>query len=198
MILIDLNYTRDTTSGLEGLELLTRIRALNRDVPVIAMTAWGSIELAVDAMRTGLDDFIQKPWDNAHLLGHLRTHLQNGRVRRLQREARFTMRTSWKVRERSSGACCLGRSLRSQGWHSKRSGRRPETLAAISTMQRLPLRRHSGWALEMWRARAFRPHCSWPTSTRWFVRPRVHGLRRRRCAEASMTSCASGCVPVVS
>ena len=84
-ILIDLNYTRDTTSGLEGLELLSRIRALNRDVPVIAMTAWGSIELAVDAMRTGLDDFIQKPWDNAQLLDHLRLHLQNGRARRQER-----------------------------------------------------------------------------------------------------------------
>src|SRR5262245_49941803 len=85
VVLIDLNYTRDTTSGREGLELLSRIRALNRDVPVIAMTAWGSIELAVGAMRTGLDDFIQKPWDNAQLLDHLRLQLQNGRARREDR-----------------------------------------------------------------------------------------------------------------
>ena len=84
-VLIDLNYTRDTTSGLEGLELLSRIRALNRAVPVSARTAWGSIELAVDAMRTGLDDFIQKPWDNAQLLDHLRLQLQNGQVRRQER-----------------------------------------------------------------------------------------------------------------
>ena len=85
VVLIDLNYTRDTTSGREGLELLSRIRALNRDVPVVAMTAWGSIELAVDAMRTGVDDFIQKPWDNAQLLSHLRTQIEQGRAhRRLQ------------------------------------------------------------------------------------------------------------------
>ena len=84
VVLIDLNYTRDTTSGREGLELLSRIRALNRDVPVVAMTAWGSIELAVDAMRTGVDDFIQKPWDNDELLRHLRMHIEQGRAQRRQ------------------------------------------------------------------------------------------------------------------
>jgi sigma-B regulation protein RsbU (phosphoserine phosphatase) len=85
VVLIDLNYTRDTTSGLEGLELLSRIRALDPDIPVVAMTAWGSIELAVDAMRTGVDDFVQKPWDNDRLLGHLRTQLRSGRARRQRR-----------------------------------------------------------------------------------------------------------------
>jgi phosphoserine phosphatase RsbU/P len=87
VVLIDLNYTRDTTSGREGLELLSRIRALNRDVPVVAMTAWGSIELAVDAMRTGVDDFIQKPWDNAQLLSHLRTQIEQGRAHSRQQLA---------------------------------------------------------------------------------------------------------------
>jgi DNA-binding NtrC family response regulator len=68
VLLMDLNYTRDTTSGEEGLDLLARIRALDQTLPIIAMTAWGSIELAVEAMRRGVGDFIQKPWDNARLL----------------------------------------------------------------------------------------------------------------------------------
>ena len=66
-VLMDLNYTRDTTSGQEGLELLNRIQTLDTTLPVIVMTAWGSVELAVEAMRRGARDFIQKPWDNARL-----------------------------------------------------------------------------------------------------------------------------------
>jgi DNA-binding NtrC family response regulator len=65
--LIDLNYTRDTTSGAEGLALLTDIKRSDPELPVVAMTAWGSIELAVEAMRRGASDFIEKPWDNARL-----------------------------------------------------------------------------------------------------------------------------------
>lgn len=84
LVIVDLNYTRDTTSGREGLELVARIRELDREVPVVAMTAWGTIDLAVDAMRLGVDDFIQKPWDNSQLVQHLRRHLQAGRVRREQ------------------------------------------------------------------------------------------------------------------
>src|ERR1035441_2697800 len=66
-VLMDLNYTRDTTSGQEGLDLLNRIQSLDTTLPVIVMTAWGSVELAVEAMRRGARDFIQKPWDNARL-----------------------------------------------------------------------------------------------------------------------------------
>ena len=62
--LIDLNYTRDTTSGLEGLNLLERLRQSDPLLPVIVMTAWASVDLAVQAMRTGARDFIEKPWDN--------------------------------------------------------------------------------------------------------------------------------------
>ncbi len=69
-VLMDLNYTRDTTSGEEGLELLNRIQALDATLPVIVMTAWGSVELAVEAMRRGARDFIQKPWDNPRLYRH--------------------------------------------------------------------------------------------------------------------------------
>jgi DNA-binding NtrC family response regulator len=76
LVLIDLNYTRDTTSGAEGLDLLGRIQALDAMIPVVMMTAWGSVELAVEAMRRGARDFIQKPWDNARLLAILRTQLE--------------------------------------------------------------------------------------------------------------------------
>ena len=74
-VLMDLNYTRDTTSGQEGLELLTRLQALDSTLPVIVMTAWSSLELAVEAMRAGARDFLQKPWENARLLSILRTQI---------------------------------------------------------------------------------------------------------------------------
>jgi DNA-binding NtrC family response regulator len=74
--LIDLNYTRDTTSGREGLDLLSEMVALDSTLPVIVMTAWGNVELAVEAMRRGARDFIQKPWENARLLSILRTQVE--------------------------------------------------------------------------------------------------------------------------
>ena len=74
--LIDLNYTRDTTSGEEGLNLLSRIQSTDPTLPVVVMTAWGSVEVAVEAMRRGARDFIQKPWDNARLLAIIRTQIE--------------------------------------------------------------------------------------------------------------------------
>jgi sigma-B regulation protein RsbU (phosphoserine phosphatase) len=76
LILMDLNYTRDTTSGQEGLDLLTRLENLPTPAPIVVMTAWGSIELAVEAMRRGARDFVLKPWDNARLLEVVRRHLR--------------------------------------------------------------------------------------------------------------------------
>src|SRR5205823_4816370 len=67
VLLMDLNYARDTTSGEEGLDLLARVRRLNSALPVVVMTAWGSVPLAVEAMRRGAQDFVEKPWDNSHL-----------------------------------------------------------------------------------------------------------------------------------
>jgi DNA-binding NtrC family response regulator len=75
-VLIDLNYTRDTTSGQEGLDLLSEIVALDSALPVIVMTAWGNVELAVEAMRRGARDFIQKPWENERLVSILRTQIE--------------------------------------------------------------------------------------------------------------------------
>ncbi len=82
LVLIDLNYTRDTTSGREGMDLITAIRELDPDVPIVVMTAWGSVEGAVEAMRRGARDYIEKPWDNERLLTTLRTHVQLGRALR--------------------------------------------------------------------------------------------------------------------
>ena len=82
MVLIDLNYARDTTSGEEGLDLLTRIHAADESLPVVVMTAWGSVNLAVEAMRRGARDFIEKPWDNERLLTILRTQIELGRALR--------------------------------------------------------------------------------------------------------------------
>jgi len=90
VVLIDLNYARDTTSGSEGLDLLMRIREIDPALPVVVMTAWGSVDLAVEAMRRGARDFIQKPWDNARLLAVLRTQVELAealrRGRRLEAE----------------------------------------------------------------------------------------------------------------
>jgi sigma-B regulation protein RsbU (phosphoserine phosphatase) len=84
LLLLDLNYTRDTTSGLEGLDLLSRIRAFDSILPIVVMTAWGSVELAVEAMHRGVGDFVLKPWDNRQLLEILRTQLEQGASRRRQ------------------------------------------------------------------------------------------------------------------
>jgi DNA-binding NtrC family response regulator len=75
IMLMDLNYQRDTTSGKEGMDLLARIQAADGKLPVVVMTAWGSVELAVEAMRSGARDFIQKPWDNPRLLSIIRTQI---------------------------------------------------------------------------------------------------------------------------
>src|SRR5947207_13897046 len=86
ILLLDLNYARDTTSGSEGLELLSRIRELDSSLPVVLMTAWASIELAVEAMQGGSRDFVQKPWDNEKLLGSLRRQIEEGRLSRQKKQ----------------------------------------------------------------------------------------------------------------
>ncbi|MEM7352266.1 MAG: sigma-54 dependent transcriptional regulator [Acidobacteriota bacterium] len=86
VVLIDLNYARDTTSGQEGLDLLRDIRAIDETLPVVVMTAWASVEVAVEAMRRGARDFVEKPWDDNRLLAILRTQTALGRaLRRGQR-----------------------------------------------------------------------------------------------------------------
>lgn len=76
LLIMDLNYTRDTTSGQEGLDLLTRLQTTDATLPVVVMTAWSSVDLAVEAIRRGARDFLQKPWDNARLITIVRTQLE--------------------------------------------------------------------------------------------------------------------------
>ena len=85
VLLIDLNYTRDTTSGQEGLDLLARIHEFDARLPVIVMTAWGNIDLAVESMKRGARDFLQKPWENERLLSLIRVHAE---LRQALRRAR--------------------------------------------------------------------------------------------------------------
>src|SRR5262249_16196082 len=93
VMLLDLNYARDTTSGHEGLDLLERIRSLDETQPVIVMTAYGSVDGAVEAMRRGARDYVEKPWDNARLISTLRTQVALARAlrqgRRLEAENRL-------------------------------------------------------------------------------------------------------------
>jgi DNA-binding NtrC family response regulator len=81
-LLMDMNYTRDTTGGTEGLDLLGRLQQLDGTLPVVVMTAWGSIEGAVEAVRRGARDYIEKPFDNTRLLNVLRTQVELGRALR--------------------------------------------------------------------------------------------------------------------
>ncbi|MGP1346942.1 MAG: sigma-54-dependent transcriptional regulator [Phycisphaerales bacterium] len=101
LVLLDLNYTRDTTSGREGLELLDRIRQMDDQLPVVVLTGFGTVELAVDAMRGGARDFVQKPWDNDRLLATVRTQIELvsavRRGQRLEQENRL-LRSAPEVR----------------------------------------------------------------------------------------------------
>jgi DNA-binding NtrC family response regulator len=85
VLLIDLNYTRDTTAGKEGLDLLARIQEFDAHLPVIVMTAWGNVDLAVECIKRGARDFIQKPWENDRLLSLVRVHAE---LRQALRRAR--------------------------------------------------------------------------------------------------------------
>ena len=91
LILADLNYTRDTTSGEEGLDLLAGLESQGNTAPVIVMTAWGSIDLAVEAMRRGACDFVQKPWDNERVLAAIRKQADSERRRQSELEIAATV-----------------------------------------------------------------------------------------------------------
>jgi sigma-B regulation protein RsbU (phosphoserine phosphatase) len=86
LLLMDLNYARDTTSGQEGLDLISRVHQLDRNLPIVVMTAWATVDLAVESMRLGVRDFVQKPWENSRLLQKLRVQIQQGRELRRQQE----------------------------------------------------------------------------------------------------------------
>jgi len=101
LVLMDLNYTGDTTSGREGIDLLARVQAVDALLPVIVMTGWGSVDLAVEAMRRGVRDFVQKPWDNAQLLTTLHKEIEAGRARRREEAAeRRELSEALKIQQR--------------------------------------------------------------------------------------------------
>ncbi|HKS08484.1 MAG TPA: SpoIIE family protein phosphatase [Pyrinomonadaceae bacterium] len=82
VVLMDLNYARDTTSGREGIDLISRIHALDPALPIVVMTGWATVDLAVEAMRRGVGDFVQKPWDNSRLLQTMHKQVRHARARR--------------------------------------------------------------------------------------------------------------------
>ncbi len=100
LLLLDLNYARDTTSGSEGLELLARVREIDSNLPVVVMTGWGTIDTAVEAMRRGARSFVQKPWENRTLIEIIERELEAGRAanrrdalrRREEEDARLIQR----------------------------------------------------------------------------------------------------------
>jgi sigma-B regulation protein RsbU (phosphoserine phosphatase) len=92
LVLMDLNYARDTTSGKEGLDLISSIQALDNDLPIVVMTAWATVDLAVETMRLGVRDFVEKPWENSRLLRKLRTQIEQGQLRRREHDREHQFR----------------------------------------------------------------------------------------------------------
>jgi len=118
LILADLNYTRDTTSGKEGLDMLASLDAWGSHAPVIVMTAWGSVDLAVEAMRRGACDFIQKPWDNDRVMAAIRKQTESVRRRRSELEIAANVQQKLFPREPSklrtmdyAGQCLAAREI---------------------------------------------------------------------------------------
>lgn len=100
-VLMDLNYARDTTSGSEGLELVSLIRLMDQLLPVVVMTAWGNVDLAVEAMRRGASDFVQKPWDNRQLLQKLHKLVSRGKMQRsVERQHDDELREAREIQEK--------------------------------------------------------------------------------------------------
>jgi DNA-binding NtrC family response regulator len=112
LLVLDLNFTRDTTSGAEGLELLPKVLAMDSTLPVVIMTAWGTVEIAVEAMRQGARDFVEKPWDNERLLTIVRNQIE--------------LRRAWRQEQRLEAETRL---LRAEG--------RPELIAESPAMRPL-------------------------------------------------------------
>src|SRR4029434_7004544 len=101
VVLMDLNYTRDSSGGGEGLELVSQIHSMDSLLPVVVMTAWSSVELAVEAMRRGASDFIQKPWDNQELLQKLQKQVSWAREqRRAQRQRDRELQEAREIQDR--------------------------------------------------------------------------------------------------
>lgn len=121
--LIDLNYSRDTTSGDEGLDLLNELRALDPTLPVMVMTAWAPVDGAVEAMRRGARDYIAKPWDNERLLAQLQTQVELCLA--LRRSRRLEQHNALLRRRRAPPLIASARAMQPVLEPSRASGRRP-------------------------------------------------------------------------
>ncbi len=146
---MDLNYARDTTSGREGLDLLTQLQANEGAPPIVVMTGWATVGLAVEAMQRGVGDFVEKPWVNTRLLEILKKQIELGRERRDGRNSRELERTArktksrlqvapaankkWKRRAQSSRDFCHRKFRRFRAIRSRARGSRRESSAAIIT-----------------------------------------------------------------
>jgi len=101
LAMFDMNYQRDSTSGLEGLELIQRLRALDATVPIIALTAWGNVDLAVSAMKHGASDFIEKPWRNDALIEKTKSLIRRAQeLRSSQRVSEYEKQDAHQLQTR--------------------------------------------------------------------------------------------------
>ena len=101
VVLMDMNYERDTTAGVEGLQLVSQLRARDNCLPLVVMTAWSSVELAVEAMRLGASDFVQKPWDNQQLLQKLKAQVERARaLKQTQRRKDDELREAQEIQQK--------------------------------------------------------------------------------------------------
>jgi len=153
-ILMDLNYSRGTTSGDEGLELLARIRAERPHDPIIVMTAWGDIDLVVRAMRAGAQSFVQKPWDNRTLLQILEREIADGRRARDRTEHDRREQQDARLIQRALMPASLPETRR---FESPARGSRPGTSAVIATTSCRLRSMPSVCPLPTWREKACRP-----------------------------------------
>ena len=174
LILMDLNYARDTTSGREGLDLLTQLQANESTPPIVVMTGWASVGLAVEAMQRGVGDFVEKPWANVRLLEILKKQIEAGEKKRLaKKQARWKKATRstrprrscsaanarWKKRARSSRDFCRRKFRRFRAIRFPERGSPRESSAEITTTFCPLTTTPSGYASRMSRAKECRRRC---------------------------------------
>ena len=186
-VLMDLNYSRDTTSGDEGLQLLSQIRTEQPDLPVVVMTAWGNIELAVAAMRAGAQSFVQKPWDNRALIQVLEREVAEGRGAR----ARSDRHASEQQDALRIQRALMPEKLPVTDRFEVVGAWQPAGTLGGDTYDAFLLRRmSSGCRLPTSPARGCRRRSSCRVCRRRCARSRSTPRRRRPCARASIACCA--------
>ena len=135
LLLMDLNYTGDTTSGREGIDLLARVQSLDDLLPIVVMTGWGSVDLAVEAMRRGVRDFVQKPWDNRQLVAMLRVEIEAGRRGAgAQQQQERELQEARRIQRKLLPAAHAGRST--AGRSPPRGSRQPASAETATTPSR--------------------------------------------------------------